>query len=309
MSLTLNMVGGGGISGNRAVLVARVPSGSDVIASKGGVTLTPTMWVSETYPDQDIALFVFSSSQFDSVNPWTITATDSDNTASAEVFITNNKEYEVEIAFLAPTGTYQNVEYLEATGTQYIQLGVTPVVNMAVEAKLKSTVTSTTANGLIGYNGSGGGTAYRWRVMWSPAGNNARYGVYVGTPNDVNVVFNNGAITSDPVTITFSQATSSQSARLQYGSVDETKNVASATTVASSRVIWLWLYKGYQGSNSFGKGRIYRVRVFDTSTGTLLADYVPCYRRADNAAGFYDRISASFYTNNGTGTFTVGPDV
>ena len=101
MSLTMNMVGGGGsgIPGNRAVLVARIPSGSTVTATKGGVVLTPMMWVSETYPDQDIALFVFTPAQFDSVNPWTITATDGTETASETVLITTNKEYEVELTY------------------------------------------------------------------------------------------------------------------------------------------------------------------------------------------------------------------
>lgn len=101
MSMTFNMVGGGGsgIPGNRAVLVARIPSGSTVTATKGGITLTPMMWVSETYPDQDIALFVFAPAQFDSVNPWTITATDGTNTASTTVLITSNKEYETELSF------------------------------------------------------------------------------------------------------------------------------------------------------------------------------------------------------------------
>ena len=101
MSMTFNMVGGGGsgIPGNRAVLVARIPSGSTVTATKGGVTLTPMMWVSETYPDQDIALFVFTPAQFDSVNPWIITATDGTSTASKTVIIDSNKEYEVELTY------------------------------------------------------------------------------------------------------------------------------------------------------------------------------------------------------------------
>lgn len=99
--MTFNMVGGGGsgIPGNRAVLVARVPSGSTVTATKGGVVLTPMMWVSETYPDQDIALFVFTPAQFDADTPWTITATDGTSTASTTILIISNKEYEVELSF------------------------------------------------------------------------------------------------------------------------------------------------------------------------------------------------------------------
>lgn len=35
---------------------------------------------------------------------------------------------------------------------------------------------------------------------------------------------------------------------------------------------------------------------------------VPCYRKADNAAGFYDTVNDVFYTAR-QGTFSVGPDV
>lgn len=100
MSLVFNMVGGGGgISENRAVLVARVPAGSTVTATKGGVTLTPKMWVVESDPTQDIALFVIAPSLFDSVNPWTVTATLGTDTVSDTVIIDDNKEYDVELSF------------------------------------------------------------------------------------------------------------------------------------------------------------------------------------------------------------------
>jgi hypothetical protein len=96
----MNMVGGGGgISENRAVLVARVPDGSTVTATKGGITLTPQMWVVEADPTQDIALFVIAPSLFDSVNPWTVTATLGTDTASDTVIIDSNKEYDLVLSF------------------------------------------------------------------------------------------------------------------------------------------------------------------------------------------------------------------
>lgn len=100
MSLTINRIGGsGGISESNAILIAHVPTGSTVTASKGGVTLTPKMWVSGSTANEDVAMFIFSPAQFDSVNPWTITATDGEFTKSKSVLITENKEYEVTIIF------------------------------------------------------------------------------------------------------------------------------------------------------------------------------------------------------------------
>lgn len=121
MSLVFNMVGGsGGISENRAVLVARVPAGSTVTATKGGVTLTPKMWVVEADPTQDIALFVIAPSLFDSVNPWTVTATLGTETASDTVIIDDNKEYDVVLSFnlyVIHNGVYGTRPLVKYSGT------------------------------------------------------------------------------------------------------------------------------------------------------------------------------------------------
>lgn len=100
MSLTINRIGGSsGVSENNAILMVHVPTASTVTASKGGVTLTPKMWVSGSTADEDVAMFIFSPAQFDSVNPWTITATDGEFTKSKSVLITTNKEYEVALHY------------------------------------------------------------------------------------------------------------------------------------------------------------------------------------------------------------------
>ena len=40
-----------------------------------------------------------------------------------------------------------------------------------------------------------------------------------------------------------------------------------------------------------------------------IADFIPCYRKSDGKPGMYDLVQERFLTNQGTGTFTVGPDV
>lgn len=102
MSLTLNMVGGGGggkLKNTDAVLVVTVPTGSTVTATKGGTTLTPTIWVKAANNTLDCAIFSIPASQFDSTTPWTVTATLGTETASDTVLITTNKEYEVELSY------------------------------------------------------------------------------------------------------------------------------------------------------------------------------------------------------------------
>lgn len=41
----------------------------------------------------------------------------------------------------------------------------------------------------------------------------------------------------------------------------------------------------------------------------LVRDYVCCYRKLDNEPGLYDLANDVFYTNEGTGEFTVGEDI
>lgn len=43
--------------------------------------------------------------------------------------------------------------------------------------------------------------------------------------------------------------------------------------------------------------------------GEYLLNLIPCYRKADQKPGMYDLVSGEFYTNSGTGEFVVGEDV
>lgn len=56
------------------------------------------------------------------------------------------------------------------------------------------------------------------------------------------------------------------------------------------------------GNVGFALYKIYKIT-------THMSEYIPCYRKADNKPGMYDIINNVFYTNEGTGEFIVGPDV
>ncbi len=43
--------------------------------------------------------------------------------------------------------------------------------------------------------------------------------------------------------------------------------------------------------------------------GTLVRDFIPCYRKQDGVIGMYDLANDVFYTNAGTGTFLKGANV
>lgn len=91
--------GGGGPSASDAILIVTVPTGSTVTATKGSVTLTPTLWTAAADASLDCALFVIPPAQFDSTTPWTVTATRGTETASYPVTIDSNKQYDVELYY------------------------------------------------------------------------------------------------------------------------------------------------------------------------------------------------------------------
>lgn len=78
-------------------------------------------------------------------------------------------------------------------------------------------------------------------------------------------------------------------------------------------------YNGLPTSSIHFTGNVYEVRIYDfvwdytdATAGaiTMVHDYVPCYRVADNKPGFFDVIGNVFYTNiSGVDDFGVGPDV
>ena len=98
--MIFNMVGGGGgsLKNTDAVLIVSVPTGSTVTATKGGVTITPTIWVQNADNTLDSAIFSIPSSTFDA-NAWTVTATLGADSASDTIVINSNEEFEMELSY------------------------------------------------------------------------------------------------------------------------------------------------------------------------------------------------------------------
>lgn len=88
----------GGLSNTDAILIVTVPTGSTVTATKGGVTLTSTIWVQNADNTLDTAIFTIPSSTFDS-NAWTVTATLGGESSSDTIVINSAKEYSLELLY------------------------------------------------------------------------------------------------------------------------------------------------------------------------------------------------------------------
>ena len=71
----------------------------------------------------------------------------------------------------------------------------------------------------------------------------------------------------------------------------------------------LWLFAsnnpGSETVKRYAYAKIYTFSLLESSTGQLLANYIPCVRRSDSKPGMYDTVSKVFKTNAGYGEFAV----
>lgn len=197
---------------------------------------------------------------------------------------------------------YQFVEYIESTGTQWIDTGFKPNQDTTIEMDYQLT-TAETDRYLFGTRGN---ASSNYRLMYYIAinssnkyvvGHNELLGnvfAYQTTPNtDRHIMHRNkGTIYID------NKIAHGFNAEVTFECVNNLEIFA--------------CYNNREGVNPV-KMRLYSFKIFEGGLngngGALLMDFIPCYRTFDNKPGLYDAVNDVFYTNQGTGEFILGPNV
>ena len=210
-----------------------------------------------------------------------ITISDYDNTKESE-FTKFSGDTEQATAIL-PSG-YTQVDYIESSGTQYIDTGFKPNQNTRMTTKIY-------VNSLVGeYNNVGGvrnGNTNQFHIIIVSDRFDARYGtqgsnISYTTTGLFNFDFNkNQLYINNSLANTFTDITFSSNYNAYIFAVN---NGGSAAQKAN--------YK------------LYNMKWYDNDT--LVRDFIPCYRNSDNEVGLYDLVTGVFYENQGTGDFTYG---
>ena len=198
---------------------------------------------------------------------------------------------------------YQQVEYIQSTGTQHIITDIAGFDNANNENSVKyysfdidfkfDEWQSAYATNIIAGFGSNGG---KW-IGYSNAVQQIAMGTQSGN------YFTSGTVTD----------------RHQYhwsiingvGTVerDDGVQISRSVTYGTAQIdLPFGLFQIANASQNFHfSGKLYSVIVYKNDTPVLHG--VPCYQKSDNVIGLYDIVNDRFYTNDGTGTFQKGDNV
>ena len=192
---------------------------------------------------------------------------------------------------------YTQVEYIQTSGTQYINTGLFPDSNLKIETKIEvastnqdisvfGSTTTTTGNSIGSYYHL---TPYNNKWYYganNSEGNGGSYSPTIGTQYEIIFNDEDGGIKID--------GTSIASNRTFVGIANSTLTIAR---------------RGSSNNGRFGRFKYFYFKIYDKDTNTLVRDYIPCYRNIDGEVGLYDLVNDEFYSNTGTGEFTYGEEV
>lgn len=169
---------------------------------------------------------------------------------------------------------YQEVTYLESTGTQYIDTGLNYFADFEIGIRLRENASN---------KAIGNGQKYCLQRQ------NAATGCWQFTSG--SAVYNTTAKITDYHVMMWKN-------NIVYADGVELTNLAKGSNNGSH----MYLFTSETAVKY--PNIIYFCKLWDNNT--LVRNFIPCIRKSDNKAGMYDLVTATFFTNAGTGEFLYG---
>lgn len=198
---------------------------------------------------------------------------------------------------------YQEVEYIESTGTQYIDTNIkvsdlSSAISMAYRFMPLNELTTSDSYYLGTY-----GAYPNYFMQLSTRSNISSIYFYCGNPEqggEASFTRNNWQNYEQYLEVSINGT----SGNVSLNGIQKTFSYAKPTINGS-------LYIGALNNNGSAtinsKTRIYEFSFKDD--GKLIRNLIPCYRKSDNEVGLYDLVNGVFYTNQGSGEFSCGVDI
>ena len=178
------------------------------------------------------------------------------------------------ISTTIPSGLVE-LEYIESTGTQYLDTGITINKN-----DNKELIMSCQLGNDSSYAGANGYMQYQASITGGAKGI-----LKISYKNNIETIYFNDVL---KLTKDWTSAYSGTNVKLGIFKLGETNNT-------------------WYNSSAQQIGKLYYYKLYDN--GTLIRDFIPVKRISDNKYGLWDKVTKAFYPNAGTGTFTAGPAI
>lgn len=195
---------------------------------------------------------------------------------------------------------YQEVEFIEGTGTQWIDTGLVGNINREWIVEFSDF----DRNG-VAYAGPFGITENNVKAAISCSPGTP---AYCSFGNKTDVIYHEPDIsylvwaTSDIKKLSLSK---NGVYRNDVQRITAFTNLTYADSIVTMPIF-------ARKPNSSTTDRIVKMKLYSfvcKEDGIPIAEFVPCYRKSDGEIGLFDTVSKSFFTNAGTGTFLKGADV
>lgn len=185
--------------------------------------------------------------------------------------------------------SYTKLEYIQSSGSQYVNTNFYPKNNTTVVADYEPTVAATSTYFPIYGTISSAGNLY---AMHGSTGYVLGWGTQEYYPL--------GTYQSGRTTVKVED-------RTLYINGTAVKTATSETFTATYPLYIFAFINGGKVDSRITSMRLYSCQIYDN--GTLVRDFVPAKRNSDGAIGLLDQANNVFYANAGTGTFTAGPEI
>lgn len=194
--------------------------------------------------------------------------------------------------------TYQEVEYIQSNGTQYIDTWV--YVNPDYTIEMKFEVTSDER-----YN-TFFGTRTNWQQRYIWRTENVRNGIFFIQRNKS---YTDNSYESYEWNFNVNQIYTLKMNQELYidWSLEKTFSASTSSTLFDNPIYLFALDSDWAALDGF-YWKIYYCKLWDDSNN-LIRDFVPCYRKSDSVIWLYDLVNNQFYTNSWSWTFSKGDDI
>lgn len=186
---------------------------------------------------------------------------------------------------------YQEVEYIESTGSQYIDTGIIPTLKTKAHV-----IFSPTWKSSVGYFGA---RLDPYRFSCTTFSSQA----YLG----LNVSKNTWTSNRVPLTIHTIYDCELENGCSKINGVEYAETTLDDSKWSSNVGNFILSGLNASGNRDNTNAKWYLCEMWENNIP--IRRLIPCYRKSSGEIGMYDTVSKQFYTNSGTGTFLKGNDV